>query len=778
MPTTPTILVIFGATGDLTRRKIVPALWHLFREKKLPPSFSVIGFSRRDLGEEAFRASVDTMVATHRATSRSKGTDTAFINTFTYVRGFFDKKEAYLDLKKKIEDIERASGARANRLFYLAVTPDMYETVLNNIARSGIGTSESDDAGWARIIVEKPFGRDAKTARELDELLASLFHEQQIYRIDHYLAKEMVQNILAFRFSNNLFERNWSRETIERIDVRLWEKLGVEERGTFYDGVGALRDVGQNHLLQMLALIAMDRPENFGASALRRNRAAVLRALATPSRKEIMQTSVRAQYEGYRAIAGVAPDSDTETYFRTDASVASARWKGVRFTLESGKRMHERQKEMVITFRHPTPCLCPPESGQHFRNKIILSLEPEERITIHFWSKKPGFAYDLEERTLTFLLRGSTKRAQYVEEYKKLLLDCITGDQTLFVSTEEVREMWRFTDPIVDAWRKGLVPLGVYRPDTDEAVMSASRSTVHPSSEVSAPKMGREIGLIGLGKMGAAMAERLCEKGWRVVAYDRDHKQTDRVARYGAQVARDLEDLVRRLPRPRAVWLMVPAGTAVDDALFGAGGLTKYLSRGDTVIDGGNSFYEDTRRRAKKLKSSGIRFLDVGVSGGPGGARHGACLMVGGEQKDFQKYENLFRDLALEGGYARLGAMGAGHFAKMVHNGIEYGMMQSLAEGFAQTADVYNSGSVIESRLVGWLRAAYEAYGEDLKEISGTVGHTGEGEWTVKTAKKMGVSVPAIKTAFDFRVKSKKRPDYTGKILSALRNQFGGHRAK
>lgn len=786
MPTTPTILVIFGATGDLTRRKIVPALWHLFREKKFPPSFSVIGFSRRDLGEEAFRASVDTMVATHRATSRATGTDTAFINTFTYVQGFFGKKEAYLDLKKKIEEIERASGARANRLFYLAVTPDMYETVLNNIARSGIGTSESDDAGWARIIVEKPFGRDAKTARELDELLASLFHEQQIYRIDHYLAKEMVQNILAFRFSNNLFERNWSRETIERIDVRLWENLGVEERGTFYDGVGALRDVGQNHLLQMMALITMDRPENFGASALRRNRAAVLRALATPSRKEIVETSVRAQYEGYRAIRGVAPDSDTETYFRTDASVASARWKGVRFTLESGKRMHERQKEMVITFRHLTPCLCPLGRSEHYRNKIILSLEPEERISIHFWSKKPGFAYDLEERTLTFLLRGSTKRAQYVEEYKKLLLDCITGDQTLFVSTEEVREMWRFTDPIVDAWRKNLVPLLSYRPDTDEPV---AQDAAHPSAAVPADGT-REIGMVGLGKMGGNMAERLCEKGWRVVAYDRDHTQTERVARHGAASARDLEDLVRRLPRPRAVWLMVPAGDAVDDALFGAAGLIKYLSRGDTVIDGGNSFYEDTRRRAKKLKSLGIRFLDVGVSGGPGGARHGACLMIGGEQKDFQKYEHLFYDLALEGGYARLGAAGAGHFAKMVHNGIEYGMMQSLAEGFAllkkspfkfdlkKTADVYNNGSVIESRLVGWLRAAYEAYGEDLKEISGTVGHTGEGEWTVKTAKKLKIPTPIIKGAFDFRIKSKRSPIYTGKILSALRNQFGGHRIK
>lgn len=808
MNKTPTILVIFGATGDLARRKIIPALWHLFREKKLPKHFSIIGFSRRDLDEGAFRDHVATVLSHHHKSKAARG-ERSFLNLFTFVRGFFDTADAYDILKVAIEKIGNKAGAPANTLFYLAVTPEMYETVLMNLARSGLNATGDGGVGrtplearrasgasaaaseglpltgWTRVIVEKPFGKDASTAQALDELLGKLFYEEQIYRIDHYLAKEMIQNILAFRFSNNLFEKNWSRETIERIDIRLWEGIGVEERGSFYDGVGALRDVGQNHLLQMLALITMDRPENFDATALRRGRAAVLAALMTPLAKEIRATSARAQYKGYRAIKGVASGSQTETYFKISASLAAPRWKGVVFSLEGGKRLGEQKKEIVVTFRHPSPCMCPPGAREHLRNKIVLSLEPEERITIHFWSKKPGFKYDLEERTFTFLLRGSTHHSQYVEEYKKLLLDCITGDQTLFVSTEEVRQMWRFTDPIIEAWQKNLVPLETYAPDTNGITERSEGGEV--SGNIGVAPRAKELGLIGLGKMGRNMALRLIEKGWRVAAYDQNPAAIGDAARHGAVAAGDTHDLVHQLAKPRLIWLMIPAGKVVDEVLFGEHGLVKILSKGDTIIDGGNSFYEDTIRRAKKLKSAGIHLLDIGVSGGPEGARHGAALMIGGEEKDFQKYEDLFRDLAVEDGYAYFGKSGAGHFVKMVHNGIEYGMMQAMAEGFAvlkkspfgfdlkEIAEVYNNGSVIESRLVGWLARVYEQQGEELKNISGSVGHSGEGEWTVKTAKKFKTPAPVIEESLAFRVQSKKHPSYIGKILSALRNQFGGH---
>ncbi len=837
----PTILVIFGATGDLVRRKIIPALWHLFDEKKFPPAFSVVGVSRRDLTQGEFRAHISAALPP-AAENSARSDRAAFLSIFTFVQGLFEHKAVYRHIGKRLQEIERQSGVCTNKLFYLAVTPDMYRTLLTNLAHSGLSAPCADESGrvqsqlevteagrtsrllsakesrreaqptksegWSRIIVEKPFGKDADTAQALDELLGELFHEEQIYRLDHYLAKEMIQNILAFRFSNNLFESSWDRGMIERIDIRLWERIGVEERGAFYDGVGALCDIGQNHLLQVLALVTMDRPEGLSAPSLRAKRAEILRTLRAPSKKEIADTSVRAQYEGYRAIRGVAPDSQTETYFRINAAFDAPRWRGVPVMLEGGKRLGEQRKEIVITLRHPLPCLCPAGAPQHFKNRIVISLEPEEKITIHFWSKKPGFTYDLEERTFTFLLRETGRRAQYVEEYKKLLLDCITGDQTLFVSTEEVKAMWRFIDPITDAWRENAPPLLSYTPDTNEIVERApleTRAEGTASRRASGLRLGeragekteiglptasppkREIGVIGLGKMGNGIAAHLLAQGWRVVVFNRSPAPIEEMARHGAVPAVDLGDFAARLSSPRLVWLMLTAGAAVDDILFGKQGLAHLLAKGDVVIDGGNSFYKDSIRRAQKLSRRGIRLLDVGVSGGPEGARKGACVMIGGKKEVYERNEALFRDLAVPGGYAYLGKTGAGHFAKMVHNGIEYGMMQSLAEGFAlmkkspfrldleKVAEVYNHGSVIESRLAGWLRSAYEQYGEDLKGVSGVVGRTGEGEWTVKTARQWKIPTPIIKGAVNFRVKSKESPSYIGKILSALRNQFGGH---
>ena len=295
-----------------------------------------------------------------------------------------------------------------------------------------------------------------------------------------------------------------------------------------------------------------------------------------------------------------------------------------------------------------------------------------------------------------------------------------------------------------------------------------------------------KLGYLGLGKMGFNMVERILEKGHQVVAYNRSPEPLKRIARIGAHPSESIESMVQMLESPRLVWLML-SHQAVDTIL---GELAPLLEQGDTVIDGGNSPYRETMRRAQELASNGIAFLDAGVSGGPGGARNGACIMIGGEKEVFQKYENLFRDLSVEQGYQYMGKAGAGHFVKMVHNGIEYGMMQALAEGFAvmksspfrlnlsDVAELYNHKSVIESRLVEWLRNAYEQYGEDLEEISGSVSHSGEGLWTVEAAKELGISVPIIEGSLEFRVISQKNPSYTGKVVSALRNQFGGHAVK
>jgi 6-phosphogluconate dehydrogenase len=292
-----------------------------------------------------------------------------------------------------------------------------------------------------------------------------------------------------------------------------------------------------------------------------------------------------------------------------------------------------------------------------------------------------------------------------------------------------------------------------------------------------------KLGYIGLGKMGFNMVERLLEKGHEVAVFDTDNKAVNNIAKYGAHPSGTLKSLVMALPQPRLVWLMIPY--KVVEAVIQE--LIPFLQEGDTVIDGGNSPYKESMRRAKELEKKGIYFLDAGVSGGPAGARNGACIMVGGKRNIFKKYEQLFRDLSADQAYGYMGKSGAGHFVKMVHNGIEYGMMQAIAEGFTvmkvssfdlnlkKIAEVYNHRSVIESRLIGWLKEAFEKYGEDLNKISGSVSQSGEGLWTVEAAKESGIPVPIIEGSLNFRIQSEKKPGYTGQLLSALRNQFGGH---
>lgn len=302
--------------------------------------------------------------------------------------------------------------------------------------------------------------------------------------------------------------------------------------------------------------------------------------------------------------------------------------------------------------------------------------------------------------------------------------------------------------------------------------------------------MKKEIAIVGLGKMGAGIARRLLENGWVVHGFDASQATVEALSNEGLKGARSLSELVQALPQPRLIWLMAPHGEIVEKIIFGENGLTTLLSADDIVIDGANSFYKDAIRRGQKLKEKGIHFMDVGVSGGLKVAREGACLMVGGDEAIFKNTEPLFQDLANSNGYAFFQGHGAGHFVKMVHNGIEYGMMQTLAEGFellkksdyhlnlSKIAEVYNQGSIIESKLVGWLANALKQDGEDLDGISAVVGHTGEGEWTAQTAKEMGVDVQSIEQAFKFRVDSAKNPRFAGKVVSALREQFGGHDVK
>ena len=776
----PTVFIIFGATGDLMGKKIVPALFYLYKKGKFPKLFKIIGFSRRNLTEPEFVHFVRETLMTHTKGTSQEDAE-KFLSYFLYQKGDFDELSYYKKLASRMGIIDGQWSVCSNKLFYLAVPPQYYKNIFERLAKSGLTIPCGPDEGWTRVIVEKPFGHDLKTAEELDELLGKLFKEEQIYRIDHYLAKEMLQNILAFRFANNLFEDIWNSKYIEKIEIRTNETLGAEGRGTFYDGIGALRDVGQNHLLQMLALVTMERPSALDAEHVRIRRGEVLQTLEALSPEEIKNQTFRAQYKGFQDIKGVRPNSTTETYFKVMAKLTHPRWKGVKITLEAGKRL-PLKKEIVITFKHPTPCLCP--AGQpHFQNKITFGLEPKEGITVEFWSKKPGLDYKYVKRNLNFVNRRVTERVQYVEEYERLLLDCVSGNQILFLTTPEVVATWKYIDPIIRAWEKDLVPLGHYKPDSKEPIVEAARKI----DQIASNRFKKEIGIIGLGKMGGNAALQLTSKDWKVVGYNRTYSVTQGFSKQGIIPAKDIRELIEKLSKPRVVWLMLPAGQAVDETIFGPEGLARYLSKGDIIIDAGNSFYKDAKTRAEKLKKYGINFVDVGFSGGPEGARYGACLMVGGSAELFEYLYPLYQDLAGPEGVAHFEGVGAGHFVKMVHNGIEYGMMQSIAEGFSilkkstfeldlkEVVHVYNHGSVVESRLTKWLEDAFAEYGMDLNKLSGAVGHTGEGEWTAKIAKELGIDAKIIGESFQFRVESMEKPSYAGKVLTAMRNQFGGH---
>jgi glucose-6-phosphate 1-dehydrogenase len=765
-----TKLIIFGATGDLMSRKIAPSLYHLYGKGQLPDDFSIIGFGRRDFSHADFRQFLQEGFCKQTHVKNSLGIMPPrmekFLELFTYHQGNFDQAADFQRLAKEL------SAEPSNKLFYLAVPPSHYETIFKNLAAAGLAAEQNGI--WSRILVEKPFGNNLAQAEKLDALLNSLFGEDQVYRIDHYLAKEILQNIVAFRFANNLLEDVWNNKFIESIDIKLLEKIDIEGRGKFYEDVGALLDVGQNHLLQMLALIAMDRPTQTSGDAIRSKRAEILGKTKILSAENIATHTIRGQYDGYLKEKDVAPDSTIETYFKIETEIETDRWRGVPVTLESGKKFPEVQKEIVVTFRHPSPCFCPP--GKHYKNRIIFRIQPNAGITIEFWSKKPGKKMELEQQLLSFQYEAG-RETRYLEEYAQLFSDAMAGDQTLFVSGEETMAGWRFIDPIVHGWRENLLPLIIYK---NKSILAQQFSK--PKAETI--NHAKTFGILGLGRMGAGLAQRMLDQGWEVLGWNRTLETATKLKDVGLQAYEMVDDLIAHLLKPKIIWLMLPAGKVVDEAIEN---LTRLLTKGDFIIDGGNSFYKDSIRRHKKLKELGINFLDVGVSGGPWGARHRPCLMIGGEKESYEQIKDLFADMAVDGSLQFFEGAGAGHFVKMVHNGIEYGMMQALAEGFdilknsnydldlLRVADIYNRGSVIESRLVGWLADAYKKYGFDLQSISGEVTHTGEGQWTVAAAQELNLQSAVLSAAFDFRINSKDNPSYAGKIVSALRGEFGQH---
>jgi len=447
----PTIFVIFGITGDLAARKLLPSLLALYSKRMLPVRFAIVGFSRRSFTREEFRELIRERMNIRPGQFREEEVK-HFLDHISYEQGNFDSGPAYTRLSERLKNIDDRWGQCSNKLFHLSVPPNLYEGILNSLAISKLTLPCDDKSGWTRVLIEKPFGNDIVHARSLDRLLGQLFEESQIFRIDHYLAKEALQNIIAFRFTNPIFAPMWRREHIDKVHIKLFEQGGIEGRGSFYDPIGALTDVGQNHILQMLALITMKEPKTFSADDIRRERVIVLRALKKFSRRQLKENVAMAQYEGYLAESGVAASSKTETYFRIRASIGLSQWKGVPFYLESGKALSESKTEIDIYFKN--------RKNPAEQNILTFRIQPDECIKIKFYVKTPGAGFATEPKTLRFRYSDVASFSSLPNDYERLIQDAFVGDQTLFASTDEIMASWEFVTSIIQ--NRDVIPFSVY----------------------------------------------------------------------------------------------------------------------------------------------------------------------------------------------------------------------------------------------------------------------------------------------------------------------------
>ena len=457
--TQPCILVIFGATGDLTRRKLVPSLVGLAQDGLLPPGFTIVGFARSERSDDEFRSDLLEGVRQH-ARGNSAAAFEEMAGSFRYFRGGYGDAESFAKLRAFLEQLDEARGTRGNRLFYLATPPDTYGSVLRQL--EGAGMNHQDSERFVRVIVEKPFGRDLQSARDLNAMINAGFRERQVFRIDHYLGKETVQNILALRFGNAIFEPLWNERYVDHVQITVAESIGIGKRGGYFDNAGILRDMIQNHLLQVLTLVAMESPASIAPNTIRNEKVKVLQAIRTPTVEEVATSTVRGQYTaawhegelvpGYLGEEGVDADSTTETYAAVRLNIDNWRWAGTPFFLRSAKRMPRRVTEVAIHFKEP-PHLLFPDSARADQNILLLHVQPDEGVSLRFASKVPGPAFSLRGVRMDFRY-GTAFGGGSADAYERLLLDALIGDSTLFARRDEVEEAWRLVDGVVEGWRQ------------------------------------------------------------------------------------------------------------------------------------------------------------------------------------------------------------------------------------------------------------------------------------------------------------------------------------
>ena len=459
----PFVFVIFGATGDLAQNKLIPALFNLFKNKQLPDEFYIVGFARRDISESDLHT-----IFMSKAVKTDEDTQewSDFATHISYQQGDFGDEKGYLQLVDKLQAFDDKIGACITRIFYLATPPENYETILNflNTSKLSEGCGQGSSM-WTRIAIEKPFGKDVVTAQMLDKKLAEIFDEKQIFRVDHYLGKETVQNMLVFRFANGLFEPVWNSEYIDHVQITFAEQKGIAKRGKFFDGVGILRDVAQNHLMQLLAGIIMDQPKSFSKEDVRDARAKAIGSIKCINPSKVAENVVRGQYEGYLAEKDIKIDSKTETYVATKFFLDKPRFLGVPFYIRAGKEMARNEVSVSLVFKQTCHILfkeigCPEEG-----NVLTFKIQPNEGITLKMIAKMPGTKLALQEVDM-HLSYAEAFNTQGRDAYEKILVDIIAGDQMLFNRSDELESSWQFITNILHGWEEMDAPVYSYDKDT------------------------------------------------------------------------------------------------------------------------------------------------------------------------------------------------------------------------------------------------------------------------------------------------------------------------
>jgi glucose-6-phosphate 1-dehydrogenase len=481
----PCSLVLFGVTGDLSRKKVMPAIYDLANRGLLPPGFSLVGFARRDWADQDFAQIVHDSVREHARTEFREEVWAQLAEGFRFVSGDFADDDAFRNLRNTIEELDVSRGTGGNHGFYLSIPPKFFGDVVQQLSEHGLASAdaEAEHQPWRRVIVEKPFGHDLASARELNQILADVFPSGSVFRIDHYLGKETVQNVLAMRFANAMFEPLWNCNYVDHVQITMAEDIGIGGRAGYYDGIGAARDVIQNHLLQLMALVAMEEPSAFDADSLRQEKLKLLSAVRLPHRLDLGTARGRyaagwaggVEVAGYLGEEGIAPSSTTETYAAMKLTVDNRRWAGVPFYLRTGKRLARRVTEVAVVFkRAPHLPFAAAATEELTQNSLVIRIQPDEGMTLRFGSKVPGTALEIRDVNMDFAYGGSFTEAS-PEAYERLILDVLLGDPPLFPRHEEVEASWNILDPVLDYWaRKGApmdYPAGGWGPASADALL-------------------------------------------------------------------------------------------------------------------------------------------------------------------------------------------------------------------------------------------------------------------------------------------------------------------